>query len=327
MRTSVHTVRLAVLFITLTFFSLVSRSQSISSPNGKIEVGVGLGPMFFLGDLGGSEGIGKNFVKDIDFPLTKLCKGLYLNLYPTEWLGIRLAGNLAHLEGNDAEAPSKGGAERYRLKRNLKFESKLSEAYAAIEIYPTVFFEQYDGLAHKLRPYILGGAGIFHFNPKAEYIEPGGTTRMVELKPLRLEGQGFAEYPDRKEYSLTQKELLVGGGFKFYLTESMYVGFEILHRKTFTDYIDDVSTKYINPALFNNYLTPADAAVARQLYYRENLLLPGQSRPNPVVNEQRGDPKDNDAFFSSILRMGWRLNGANSPTGRAKRQLKCPVFY
>ena len=148
--------------------------------------------------------------------------------------------------------------------------------------YPTVLFEQYDGLANKFRPYIVGGAGFFHFNPKSEYNEPGGTKRMVELKPLRLEGQGFAEYPDRKEYSLIQKELLFGGGVKYYLNESMYVGFEVLHRKTFTDYIDDVSTKYINPALFNTYLPAADAAIARQLYYRENLLQPGQSRPNPV---------------------------------------------
>ena len=327
MRTSVHTVRLSVLIFFLTFFNFNSSSQSLSVANGKLEFGLGLGPMFFLGDLGGSNGIVKDFVKDVDLPLTKLNKGLYLNIYPTEWIGLRLAGNLGYLEGDDAQAPDKGGAERYRLKRNLKFESKISEAYAAIEFYPTVLFEQYDGLANKFRPYIVGGAGFFHFNPKSEYNEPGGTKRMVELKPLRLEGQGFAEYPDRKEYSLIQKELLFGGGVKYYLNESMYVGFEVLHRKTFTDYIDDVSTKYINPALFNTYLPAADAAIARQLYYRENLLQPGQSRPNPVVNEQRGDPKDNDAFFSSILRLGWRLNGANSPTGRAKRQLKCPVYY
>lgn len=327
MRTSVQNVRPTVLLLFLTIFSINSFSQSISTANGKLEVGIGLGPMFFLGDLGGSYGIGKDFIKDVDLPLTKISKGLYLNFYPTEWLGLRVAGNLGHLQGDDAQAPSKGGAERYRLKRNLKFESKISEAYAAIEIYPTVFFEQYGGLEHKIRPYFLAGAGIFHFNPKAAYNEPGGGTTMIALKPLRLEGQGFAEYPDRKEYSLTQKEFLAGGGVKYYLTESMYVGFEILHRKTFTDYIDDVSTKYINPALFNTYLTADQVPIARQLYFRENLINPGVSRPNPSVNEQRGDPKDNDAFFSSILRLGWRLNGANSPTGRAKRQLKCPVYY
>jgi hypothetical protein len=60
----------------------------------------------------------------------------------------------------------------------------------------------------------------------------------------------MAEY-GRGEYSLTQLEIPMGGGFKFYLNESFYVGFEILHRKTFTDYIDDVSTKYIDPRYFD----------------------------------------------------------------------------
>jgi hypothetical protein len=59
--------------------------------------------------------------------------------------------------------------------------------------------------------------------------------------------------------------------------------------------------------------------------YRENIYNPAVSRP--FINTQRGDPKENDAYFSSILRLGWRMNGSNSPNGRAKQQLKCPVFY
>jgi hypothetical protein len=293
--------------------------------DGRFEVGLGIGPSFFLGDLGGSKGIGKTFVKDVDFPLTKLMKGLYINVYPAEWLGFRLAANIGYLEGDDAQAPNKGGAERFRLYRNLKFKSTLSEAYAAIEIYPTVFFEEYDGLAHKLRPYGIIGAGFFHFNPKGQYIEPNGNKKWVELKPLRLEGQGMAEYPTRKEYALTQLMIPMGGGFKYYVNDNMYVGFEILHRKTFTDYIDDVSTKYIDPRHFDTYLSPEQAAWARQLAYRENLYNPAVSRR--FINTQRGDPTENDAYFSGILRMGWRINGANSPNGRAKRQLKCPVYY
>jgi len=73
------------------------------------------------------------------------------------------------------------------------------------------------------------------------------------------------------------------------------------------------------------YLTPEQAAYARQLAYRERLYNPAVSRR--YINTQRGDSKENDAYFSSILRTGWRINGANSPNGRAKRQLKCPVYY
>jgi hypothetical protein len=324
MRTNVPFVRLSVLICLFTTFSFHSRSQSVSFGDGRFEVGLGLGPSFFLGDLGGAEGKGKTFVKDVDFPLTKLMKGIYLNVYPTEWLGFRLAGNIGYLEGDDAEAPNKGGAERFRLYRNLKFKSELWDAYAGIEIYPTVFFEQYDGLQGKLRPYGFIGVGAFHFNPKGEYTAANGSKEWVELKPLRLEGQGMKEYPDRKEYALTQLMIPMGGGIKYYLKENFYIGFEILHRKTFTDYIDDVSTKYIDPRFFDTYLSSAQAAQARQLAYRENLYNPAVSRR--FINTQRGDPKENDAYFSSILRMGWRVNGDNA-SSRAKKQLKCPVYY
>lgn len=325
MRTSVPSVRNVVLVCLLAFTSLITHSQSISSSDGKLELGIGLGPSFFLGDLGGNRGTGKTFVKDVNFPFTKLMKGLYANYYPAEWLGFRIAVNFGQLEANDSIIKTDGKNELDRKERNLHFKSSLFEAYGALEIYPTVFLENYDGLFHKLRPYGVIGFGMFHFNPKAQYIEANGSRTWVELQPLRLEGQGMAEYPDRKPYSLWSKEIPMGFGFKYFIKENTYIGLEILHRKTFTDYIDDVSTKYINPALFSTYLDPQQATWARQLMYREKFYNPAVNRP--YINEQRGDPKENDAYFSGMLRLGWRIDGANSPNGRAKRQLKCPVFY
>ncbi len=317
MRTSVLTVRLTVLLCLFTFLSLRSHSQSISTGNGKVEIGLGLGPMFFLGDLGGSKGIGKTFIKDLDLPLTKFSKGIYLNYYPTEWFGLRVAGNLGKVEGDDAEAPAKGGNEEDRKNRNLHFQSKITEAYIAAEFYPTYFFEKYDGLQGKIRPYIVGGVGMYKFDPMAKDVDGS----WVRLAPLHLEGQGFAEYPDRKPYDLTQMNVLMGFGFKYYFKENAYVGFEILHRKLFTDYVDDVSEQYyVDPILFDQYLSPADAQTARRLFYRGTYSFP-TTRPYSEV-AWRGDPKENDAFFSSILRLGWRIN--NNPIDR---QLKCPVFY
>jgi hypothetical protein len=326
MRTGLPTVRFGVLLTCLFFISTFhSGAQSIQTGNGKFEIGLALGPSFFVGDLGGNRGKGKTFVKDVNLPLTKLMKGLYVNYYPAEWLGFRLAISQGQLEAYDSIIDSKGSDERYRKQRNLGFKSNLLEGYIALEIYPTVFLENYDGLQGKFRPYGLAGIGRFHFNPKAQYIEPNGTKTWVELRPLHLEGQGFPEYPDRKEYSLNQTEIVMGGGFKYYLKESMFVGFEILHRKTFTDYVDDVSTKYIDPQLFDLHLAPEQAVMARQLAYRETLANPSINRN--YIDQQRGDPKQNDAFFSGLIRFGWRINGANSPTGRSKRQLRCPVFY
>lgn len=295
-------------------------AQSLSAGNGQYEISVGMGPMFFLGDLGGSAGIGKGFVKDLDFPMTKFGFALYGSYYPAEWLGLRVALNQGTLSASDAEAPNKGGAEVDRLLRNLSFKSSVTEIYAAAEIYPTVFIEQYDGLMGKFRPYGVIGVGAFRFNPKAQDVNG----EWVALKPLRTEGQGMAEYPDRKEYKLVQAHIPMGIGFKYYLKENMYVGMEVLHRQTFTDYIDDVSTGYIDPVHFSNYLSAADAAVARRLYYR-GTYQSAVTNPGNIQTFQRGDPKDKDAFFSTFLRAGWRLNSAGDKMSR--RQMRCPVFY
>ena len=308
------------LILFLQLFSFRSFSQSITTGDGKFEVGLGFGPMFFLGDLGGSAGIGKPLLKDLDFPLTTFSKMIFANYYPSEWIGFRIALNHGVLEGDDAQAPNKGGAEVDRLQRNLSFRSSVLEGYVAAEVYPTVFFERYDGLAKKFRPYGILGIGIMKYNPKTQL-----DGQWVELKPLRLEGQGMAEYPDRKEYSLVQREIPMGLGFKYYLSESMYVGLELVHRQLFTDYIDDVSTGYVDPIVFDRYLSPADAAKAKRLYYR-GTYSSAVSNPGNIQTFQRGDPTENDAFFSTILRLGWRLNG-NDPMSRARRQMRCPVFY
>jgi hypothetical protein len=321
MRTIVPGVRTLVLICV--FFSLSARSfsQSITAGNGKFEVGLGIGPLFFLGDLGGNKGVGQStWLKDVQFPLVNLSKGIFVQVYPAEWLGFRVAVNHGKLEGYDQSIKDKGGDEVFRKNRNLQFQSSVLEAYAVAEISPTVFFEKYAGLLGKIRPYGLAGVGVFHFNPKGQYIAPDGSTKWVALQPLRLEGQGFAEYPDRKPYSLTQLEIPMGVGFKYYIKENMFVGLEVLHRQTFTDYVDDVSTNYIDPSLFANYLTPEQTTLAVQLNNRQDLLAGSQTR---VMDPQRGDPTQNDAFFSTIIRLGWRLNHM----GPELKQLKCPSFY
>lgn len=320
MRLNVPSVRMVVLFLLLTIISSRSNSQSITTGDGRFEIGLGFGPMFFLGDLGGTAGIGKPFVKDLDFPLTKLSKNIYVSFYPAEWLGFRAALNQGSLEGDDAQAPNKGGAEVDRLERNLHFKTSVLEGYLAAEIYPTVLLEKYDGLQGKFRPYGIVGIGMMKYKPKAML-----DGQWVELQPLRLEGQGMAEYPNSKPYKLLQKEIPVGLGFKYYIKENMYVGIEVLHRQLFTDYIDDVSTGYIDPILFDSYLSAADAAKAKRLYYR-GTYAGAISRPQEIQTYQRGDPTENDAFFSTIIRFGWRLNGDNE-SSRQKKQLRCPVFY
>jgi hypothetical protein len=317
MKRTVPIARAIVIILITLSSSFTSFSQSITIRN-KVEVGVGLGPLFFLGDLGGAKGIGRTFIKDVDYPLTKLSKGIFVGVTPNEWIGFRVALNTGVLEGDDKQAPNKGGDEVTRLQRNLNFTTRIWEAYGAVEFYPTVFLEQYEDLKGKLRPYGIVGVGVYHFNPKTQ--DKNGN--WVALQPLHTEGQGFPEYPDRKPYKLTQMEIPIGFGFKYYLKENMFIGLEVLHRKLFTDYVDDVSTNYIDPIYFNQYLSPANAALARQLNYRGTYSW-ATTRPTSIVGEKRGDPKQNDAYFSTILRLGWRLREMSG----AERQLRCPLYY
>jgi hypothetical protein len=160
---------------------------------------------------------------------------------------------------------------------------------------------------------------MFHFDPETKDVDG----RYVKSARLSLEGQGFPEYPESKPYKLTQKNVVGGCGFTYYIKENAYIGFEILHRKLFTDYVDDVSQdRYIDPIYFDQHLSPADAVTARRLYYRGVYSFP-TTRPYEEF-AQRGDPKQNDAFFSSILRFGWRIGGSGDAS---LKQLRCPVFY
>jgi len=251
------------LFLLVVTLSLHFSSFCQDELKNTTEAGITIGPMVFLGDLGGHIGKGTTFIKDYNMSTTKLAFGAYFTAYPAPWLGFRFSLNYGSIEGADNEIKQKGGTgdEQTRLARNLDFRSKIIEGTVMAEVYPTVFLEdEPDDVTGRLRPYGVIGLGLYHFNPQGSYHSPNGDVYWVDLKPLHTEGQGFPEYPDRKNYSLTQLNIPMGAGIKYFFSENVNVSFEIIHRKTFTDYIDDVSTKYVDPSLFYAHLSPQQAA-------------------------------------------------------------------
>ena len=303
----------------LTIIAIKAAAQYVTAFNRKLEIGLNLGPSNFLGDLGGNRGVGKTFLKDNNVELTKIISGGFITYYPKEWLGFRLSGHYTKIEGNDAVIQRQGTAEENRANRNLNFRSNIGELYLAAEFLPTVFFENDDYLSGKFRPLVILGIGAFKFNPQTKY-----NGNWVDLRPLRTEGQGFAQYPDRKPYKNYAFCLPVGVGFKYYINETFTLGGEAIHRFTTTDYIDDVSTKYIDPNLFAVNLTASQAAMARDLANRSlsgtysDPLLPNN------VGKIRGDSKQNDGYYSLALKLGWRLGSEDrSEYRRARRQTRC----
>jgi hypothetical protein len=134
----------------------------------------------------------------------------------------------------------------------------------------------------------------------------------------------MSEYPDSKPYKLTQINIPIGAGLKFYASERINLSSELLYRKTFTDYIDDVSKNYIDPNNFSKYLSAGDAANAYKLSDKvQPIIFPGMTR-FPAGN-QRGDSKDGDTYLSLVLKLGIRLGPIyQSP---ALRQTRCPAVY
>jgi len=318
----------SLLFISCTFlFATKSFSQLLGEKKKVVEIGFNVGPSFFLGDLGGNAGKGKRFAKDLNFQMTQLVKGGCVTVYPNDWLGFRLTAQVGTLKAEDGIISTKGVDELWRKQRNLDFRTQLQEVYAVAEFYPLNFLSTIAGFVPRIQPYGVAGVGVFHFDPQGSITASNGQKTWYYLRPLHTEGEGFPEYPDRKEYALTQINIPLGGGLKFMVSDRFNTGIEILWRKSFTDYIDDVSTNYIDPNLFDKYLSRQDAAIARQINDKTyGILTPGLNRYEPGT--QRGNPKQNDSYVSFLFKVGIRLGPTEgSDRFRSHSQTRCPKRF
>jgi hypothetical protein len=166
--------------------------------------------------------------------------------------------------------------------------------------------------------YAFAGAGIYHFNPYAF----DTFHKKVYLQPLGTEGQGLSRYPDRKIYSLTQFNIPFGGGMKYALSPQFIISFEIGIRKLFTDYLDDVSTRYPQRAALLNGRGP----LAVKMSFRGDELKPPLSYRN---NVRRGNPEKKDLYYFCIFKMAYAFNTDEERSGYkfsrgVRRQSSCP---
>jgi hypothetical protein len=312
--------RLMILIICVSTFNTAANAQL------KYEVGLNIGPSNFLGDLGGNVGKGQTFLKDHQWSTMNLMKGITFNVIPNEIVSLRVAINFGTIEGADSLINGKGGFEEARKARNQHFKSNLFEAYAAAEVYPTALLEEDPSdLTHKFRPYGILGVGVFKFNPKGQYIDASGNAQWVELQPLRTEGQGMSKYPNRESYSLTQVNVPYGIGLKYFFSDRFNLSFEIINRKTFTDYIDDVSTTYIADQDFYDYFGATQKAdIARQMANKSTLLTGGLNRAGYEAGDKRGTATNNDAYYATTFKLGIRLG--NDGSNRYRNQTRCPII-
>ncbi len=277
-----------LLSVCLLLFSIEANAQTW-------ELGAFAGVSNYFGDLAPIAFVMKE---------THSAAGGFIRYYPSKFLSLRLGLTYGVISGTDANALDP------QLKaRNLSFKSNILDM-ALVAEYNIL---GYDNYLQPFTPYLFVGISGFHFNPRASY-----KGEWVYLQPLGTEGQGTSAYPQRKKYPLYQFSIPMGLGFRFALANLVNMGAEIGLRKTFTDYLDDVSTTYVDQMI----LTGENGALANALSNRS-----GELSGNPVIHadgEQRGDPSNMDWFGFAGFTFSFTLTGLK---GGKHNGFGCPASY
>jgi hypothetical protein len=241
----------------------------------------------FLGDLGGKPGEGSNGLSDINFSSTRWMAGIGFRKYVTGNFAFR--GNFYH---GRLSADDKFSGEETRRNRNLNFFSPITGANLILELH----------FGNNNKWYVFGGAEYFMFNPKTKY---QGQT--IELQKLGTEGQYFLA--GKSPYQLQSFAIPMGIGYKFLTHSRGHWSFEINGRKTFADYIDDVSGTYAD----KTQLLASNGQTAVDLSDRSLGLISDFSTPGRI----RGNPRNNDNFFFMSINYVHRL-GTGYGRGKGK---------
>jgi hypothetical protein len=263
------------------------------------EFSFGAGVTNFLGELGGANQIGTNYFKDLEWSMTRFATSVGLRYKLSNYFALKSNLTYGRVAGDD-----KLTTEKFRNHRNINFRSDVVEVNMNFE---GAFQQEQVGHRYRLRKvrglkgyelYLYGfvGVGVFYFNPVAEY-----DGKVYQLRNLGTEGQGIT--PTREKYSQIQVCVPVGFGFKYTIDRSWGVGIELGIRKTFTDYIDDVSTTYFDFASYPgeydpDVLIPADPSLPTTDSGLINATAAG---------EQRGDPRDKDSYMFAIFSVNYKI--------------------
>jgi len=248
--------KLVAFILFLVPFSVIGQS---------IEVGLTGGGSYYIGDLNPS----KHFL-GTDFAFGAVAR----YNQNTRW-AFKFNVLYAKVKGSDQTSG-------FQPDRGLSFESTVLEAGAHAEFNFLSYFT--GSKRNSISPFIFAGLSLIYFNPTS-----GGTA----LRSLGTEGQNVG-FDGRKAYSTISAAIPFGIGVKFSLSKRLCLTAEWGMRKTFTDYLDDVSkTYYLDGASIN----PDD---------------PGQLLSDPTRTHQpymqRGNSRTKDWFDYSGLTLTYKFN-------------------
>ncbi|MFN0080985.1 MAG: DUF6089 family protein [Ferruginibacter sp.] len=251
------------------------------------EFGIQLGLAHYFGDL--------NPNSRLNTP--KIAGGIFFRKMMNEYVAVRLSANFAQLGYSDIYETKN----EFRRRRNLSFNTNIWELMLQGDF--NFFKFNPSNPNERFTPYLTLGAGVFSFNPYA-YLND---TKYF-LQPLGTEGQGSAAFPTIRPYSTTAIAIPVGLGIKYSINAEFNINFEIAHRFTTTDYIDDVSTTYAGVGAFP--LSGGNRTAASFLQDRSYET----GTPIGTQGFQRGFSRQRDQYIMAMIGITFNFSSYKCPT-------------
>lgn len=251
-----------------------------------------IGASNYLGEMGGNAGTRRDFVADIKLTKTQFTLGGFARYKFTPMISAKAGLNWVRIEGADHLSANPG-----RRGRNLSFQNDLIE----LQLTGQVFFYEVPDLGRTYRyrndfkMYAFAGIAGFYHAPKTHI-----DGKAIPLRPLMTEG---------KKYNAFSASIPLGIGLFFTIEKRHRIGWEFDWRTTFTDYLDDVSTVYVDPALLAS-------DEARELANRRDELpnniegIPGAENYEP--GSKRGDPSHKDSYITTSVYYSYVMRGKSS---------------
>lgn len=251
------------------------------------EILFGVGATNFLGDLGGLNKIGSDYSpKDLEWVVTRPSGHFGFRYRLKPWLCTKSLFQYGLMKGDDALTN-----EPARHYRNLTVRTHIiefSQQFELILYNSESFGKRYSikglkGMRNKnTLVYLMSGFSVFGYIPQGP--GDGGWTN---LRPLHTEGQGLPGGP--AAYKFVNYGIPFGVGCKIGLDRFWRISFELSYTKTFTDYLDDVSSVYYDKDAIN-------AAYGSTASYFADPSS-GEFSTWTAPGQMRGDSKQKDAYF------------------------------
>ena len=216
-----------------------------------------------------------------------LARGAFMRFNHDRRLGLKVGVMGVTVEAHDADSK-----DAWRQNRNLHFRNRIVEGSAVVEF--NYMDYQLGDTYDAFTPYLFAGLTVYSHMPTAEV---GG--QWLELQPLGTEGQGTTGGGQR--YSTTGLAVPFGAGIKWNIARFTAINIEWGMRRTFTDYLDDVSGHYPSSAVLEDELGDLASRLSDQRYFVDGDV------PDPI-GQQRGEGKFDDRYGVLSISLIFRVD-------------------